>query len=140
MAGDDQRDGVVAYRSTNSLSRKGPCSFLSGEKMGNVAVGHGMAVRDGEQNLPYALTEIGSTREKGRGEVGNDAGKIKVEPMASHLENRQVFTNFMLMVQRLSKVLLPVKPKSNETAYIAGHHYAAKRRVVMGDEVHFQVE
>lgn len=104
MARNDQRNGVVPHRATNSLSR------LDSHLFSNVAVGHCGAVGNGKQDFPHSMAEGTASHYERRREVRNKAAEIRVEPTASLLKNKKAVAFYKLVIKRFGKVLLPIKP------------------------------
>ena len=108
MAGDDERDAVVANGSSDSLGS------LAVEAMGNVAIRHRLAKGNFHQQLPDFLAEGGSAHQECWSEIWSLAAEVYVEPSPCLVEHSQVWTFLMLLSQRVGEIFLSVEPEANE--------------------------
>lgn len=90
VAGDYQGYGVVSHRIAHGLRRHPFQTVFAGDGTCYLAVGGGVAVGDFEQFLPHLSAEVAAPHPQIRGEIGNLATEIAVEPEAGLAENGQV--------------------------------------------------
>ena len=99
------------------------------------AVGHGLPVGDGAEDLPHFFLEIRSDKMKGRSEIRLLPGKINVKPALRLREDRQ-FLFFSFPVQAPGKIFLPFKPQTGQAGVIRGQEHPADGGLIKGCVLH----
>ena len=100
----------MADSSPDSLGRHDGQSPFPGYPSGYLTIRYGVTVGNGEQQLPYPLTEIAAAQQQGRGERGYLSRKIEVEPMARLVKDGQVIPFLLPDVIGLGGLFHFVKP------------------------------
>ena len=136
VAGDYQGYGVVSHRIAHSLRRHPFQTVFAGDGTCYLAVGCGVAVGDFEQLVPHLFAEVAAKHPQLRGEIGNLATEIAVEPEAGLAENGQVGIFGNVGGKRRGEMLLSLEPKSGKCLSVGGEGDTAKWRLVAGGEIH----
>ena len=93
---------------------------------GNFAVGHGLAARNGQKNVPHRLPEGGTLRMQGRQNVRVFSTEINVQPPDSFGQNGRFF--FLIVnAQKRRKIFLCLEPEPCQAGFIACQQNAAER-------------
>ncbi len=136
VAGDYQGYGVVSHRIAHSLCRHPFQTVLAGDGTCYLAVGDGVAVWDFEQQLPHMFAKVAALHPQIRGEIGDSATEIAVEPEEGLAENGQVGIFGSVGGKRRGEIFLTLEPKSCKCLSVGGEDDTAKRRLVAGGEIH----
>ena len=105
VAGDNDGDRVVAYRTAHRLSGHMGKALLRRQ----LAIGDGLAVGNAEKQIPHAAAERGACGVQRRQEVRLPAGEVHIQPASGLRKNGGVLLR-VLDGQVTGEVLLPVEP------------------------------
>lgn len=81
MARNDDGNGIASHGTTDGLSRKMGQVGTKGYLMGDAAVGGSLAVRDSQEAVSHQALKWGADDMQRRGEIGDVAAEIDVEPL-----------------------------------------------------------
>ena len=126
----------MRHSSSDSLCRHAPDVPFTGNYFGYVGIGHGLSERDGEHDFPHPPPERCGPHADRRYEVWRLTKEKAVEPQFGFPEDRQVVTLRVVLIQRICKKLLPIKPLAYKRLAIRRHGDTTQWREIMGDEVH----
>ena len=126
MAGDDERDGVMADGVSNCLGRHSGNPLLPGEGGGDFPIGHGHSKGDVEHDVPDGLPEGGRSQTQAGSEARIPAAEIHVEPFHGLAEDRDE-SLLMACVKRVRKMPLAVEPQPDKGLAVGRQRDAAKR-------------
>ena len=103
VAWNNNGNRVAPYGATHGLRR------VDTESTGQLAVGHRLTIRDGEQFRPYVLLECCPTKHERRHCLRYCSGEIGIQPLASSIEYRQLHVQGCLSGNCVAEAILPVK-------------------------------
>ena len=109
VTGNDDGNLIMPHRAADSLSGHLRKPLLFGKLARYLAVGHGLAVRDLQEDFPHGLTERGADRVQRRHEIRLAAVKINVQPTLG-LSKNACFLLRAFHGQVAGKIFLPVEP------------------------------
>ena len=126
MAWDNDADRVVTNRTAHGLRRKRGFAVFCRQLLADVAIATQLSQGDLQQFLPYALPKRRSLRlEKQCRYLRVPAGKVLVQPSDDRLKSfKRIVTRHILIA--LGKVLLAIKPKTDQSLSIATQRQTTK--------------
>ena len=130
VARDNERDGIVPYRTADCLRRHSGETALLGNFSGNFAICHGGSEWNLKHEFPNGLSEIRTEHGKGRSEVRSFAGKIDIQPALRLGEDRK-FLFFVFVLQGIGEIFLLVEPEAGECRTVATQSNSPYGRFLM---------
>lgn len=99
------------------------------------AVCRRLPIRNFEQALPDAPSEIRTDQMQRRREIRLSACKIDIQPARRFIQNRRAL--FFARFRHIGrKIFRAVKPESRQSRIVRGEQHAAQRGIVMPDKSH----
>ncbi len=131
VAGNDERDGVVAHGAADCLGGHPAAAAAGGQPGGNRAVSHRGSVRDLLKNLPDRQPERRPLQGQRRRKIGHISPEIAFEPATSLVKDRKPAHRRISGRGRGWGELLPFEPKPGERLPIARHPHSPQGGVIM---------
>ena len=130
VAGDHQGNGVVPHRAADGLGGHFCQSALARDPGGDLPVGHGLPVGNGEHDVADGLPERCGIVTKWRQKVRFSAGKVYIQPLFRVLQ-QQLLPLLRLRRQDVSVVLLPVEPQADDGPFVTGQGDVPQRGCIL---------